>query len=140
MYELKTNKNRASVTAYLQAIEDGRRRADARKLVAMMRSATGRPPRMWGSSIVGFGLYHYEYATGHKGAWPIVGFAPRKRDFTLYIMSGFSKFGPLLARLGKHKIGKSCLYIKSLGDVDQTVLMQLITKSVELMRMNYATE
>lgn len=95
---------------------------------------------MWGTTIVGFGSYHYKYASGQQGDWPLVGFSPRKQNLSLYIMSGFRKFDALLSRLGKHKTGKSCLYIKRLENVDQTVLEKLIAESVKHMRENYETK
>lgn len=98
-----------------------------------MKEATGEQPRMWGSSIVGFGAYKYRYASGHEGEWPIIGFSPRKNDLTLYIMPGFADYTELMAKLGKHKTGKSCLYIKKLDDVELPVLKKLITKSVDKM-------
>ena len=96
-----------------------------------MKEATGAEPRMWGASIVGFGDFHYKYATGREGDWFLTGFAPRKRDLTLYIMAGFEPYKALMARLGKHKTGKSCLYVKRLGDVDIGVLKELVSASVE---------
>ena len=140
MYELKTRKNAASVTAFLGAIEDKQQRADAKKISAMMRAATGSKARMWGTAIVGFGSYHYKYASGHQGDAPLVGFSPRKQNLSLYIMPGFSRFDAQLAKLGKYKTGKSCLYIKRLADVDQSVLEQLITESVRYMRKNHETK
>lgn len=140
MYELKTKKNSASVTAFLNAIDDKQQRADAKKISAMMRAVTGSRAKMWGTAIVGFGSYHYRYASGQEGDWPLVGFSPRKQNLSLYIMSGFSKFEVLMAKLGKYKIGKSCLYIKRLEDVDQRILEQLIAESVKYMRKNYETK
>jgi hypothetical protein len=140
MAELKTQKNNASVTAFIKGIEDKQQRADARKVAAMMRAATGSRAKMWGTAIVGFGSYHYKYASGQEGDWPIVGFSPRKQNLSLYIMPGFGKFDALMARLGKHKTGKSCLYIKRLDDVDQKVLEKLIAESVRHMRKNYETK
>lgn len=140
MYELKTKKNSASVTAFLNAIDDKQQRADAKKISAMMRAVTGSRAKMWGTAIVGFGSYHYRYASGQEGDWPLVGFSPRKQNLSLYIMSGFSKFDVLMAKLGKYKTGKSCLYIKRLEDVDQRILEQLIAESVKYMRKNYETK
>lgn len=92
---------------------------------------------MWGSSIVGFGSYHYQYASGREGDWPIVGFSPRKQNLTLYIMNGFDRYESLLARLGKHKTGKSCLYLNKLEDVDLQLLRELIQESVAYMKNKY---
>lgn len=139
MAELKTKKNSASVTAFLAAIDDTQQRADAKKISAMMRSATGSRAKMWGSSIVGFGSYHYKYASGQEGDSPIVGFSPRKQNLSVYIMPGFGKFDALMSNLGRHKTGKSCLYIKRLADVDDKVLKKLIGESVKIMRKKYET-
>ena len=139
MAEQKTKQNNASVTAFLAAIEDPQQRADARKLSKIMREATGARAKMWGTSIVGFGSYHYVYASGREGDWPIVGYSPRKQNLSIYIMSGFSGSENLMARLGKHKTGKSCLYVKRLADIDEQVLRKLIDKSVKYIRGKYET-
>jgi len=133
MAELKTKKTKASVAAFLDQISDEQRRKDCQRVLKIMKEATGEQPRMWGSSIVGFGAYKYRYASGHEGEWPIIGFSPRKNDLTLYIMPGFADHTELMAKLGKHKTGKSCLYIKKLDDVELPVLKKLITKSVDKM-------
>jgi len=133
MAELKTKKTKASVAAFLDQISDEQRRKDCQRVLKIMKEATGEQPRMWGSSIVGFGAYKYRYASGHEGEWPIIGFSPRKNDLTLYIMPGFADYTELMAKLGKHKTGKSCLYIKKLDDVELPVLKKLITKSVDRM-------
>ena len=139
MAENKTKPTTASVTAFVKAIDDPQKRADARKVAAMMRRATGKRPRMWGSSIVGYGNYHYKYASGREGDFMLTGYSPRKQALTVYVLAGFSRFGPLMKKLGKYKTGKSCLYIKRLADVDEGVLEQLIKESVEYMRNNYET-
>ncbi len=139
MAELKTKPNKGSVTAFMAAIDDSKKRADAKKVAAMMRKATGSRAKMWGSSIVGYGSYHYTYASGREGDWMITGFSPRKQNLTVYIMPGFSSFKPLMKKLGKYKTGKSCLYINKLEDVDEKVLQKLITDSVKLMRKKYPT-
>lgn len=139
MAELKTKPNKTSVAAFLGAIEDKQKRADAKKLSAMMRAATGSRAKMWGASIVGFGSYHYKYASGHEGDCFIAGYSPRKQNFSIYVMAGFSGSDKLMAKLGKHKTGKSCLYIKRLDDVDEAVLQKLIDKSVKYMRSKYET-
>lgn len=133
MAELKTKKTKASVAAFLDQISDEQRRKDCQRVLKIMKEATGEQPRMWGSSIVGFGAYKYRYASGHEGEWPIIGFSPRKNDLTLYIMPGFADYKELMAKLGKHKTGKSCLYIKKLDDVELPILKKLITKSVDKM-------
>lgn len=139
MAENTTQPTKVSVTDFINAIEDKAKRADARKVAAMMRKATGKRARMWGSSIVGFGTYHYKYASGREGDSLVTGFSPRKQALTVYIMAGFSKYDTLMKRLGKYKTGKSCLYIKRLSDVDEAVLQQLIDESVKYMRKNYET-
>jgi len=137
MAELKTKKNDASVVDFLATVTDETKRADAEIVLAMMREATGEEPVMYGGSIVGFGSYRYEYASGREGHWFLTGFSPRKQNLTLYIMPGFSAYGALLADLGKYKTGKSCLYIKKLADVDTAVLNQLIERSVAYMAKKY---
>ena len=134
MAELKTKENEASVEAFLASVADEQQRADARAVCALMGEVTGQPPKMWGKSMVGFGRYHYRYASGREGDWFVVGFSPRKRDLTLYVMPGFQAYEGLLAKLGKHKTGKSCLYLKRLSDVDGAVLRELVTRSVAHMR------
>lgn len=133
MAELKTQPNEQSVEAYLQGVENERKRMDSFQIMELMREVTGEEPTMWGDSIVGFGSYHYTYASGREGDWFLTGFAPRKQNLTLYIMAGFEEYDDLLARLGKHKTGKSCLYINKLDDVDQDVLRELVRRSVEHM-------
>lgn len=139
MAENKTQPTKASVTDFIRAIDDPAKRADARKVAAMMRKATGKRARMWGPSIVGFGTYHYKYASGREGDFMITGFSPRKQALTVYVMAGFSKHDALMRKLGKYRTGKSCLYIKRLSDVDEAVLQQLIDESVKHMRKNYET-
>lgn len=139
MAEPKTRQNGASVSAFLGAIEDKQQRADARKISAIMRAATGSRAKMWGSAIVGFGRYHYKYASGQEGDWHIVGYSPRKKNLTVYIMSGFDRFEKLMAKLGRYTTGKSCLYIKQLDDVDEAVLRKLIEGSVADIRKKYET-
>ncbi len=134
MAEPKTKKTDASVEAFLDAVADPRRREDARAVLALMKRITGEEPKMWGPSIVGFGSYTYTYASGRTGDWPIVGFSPRKQALTLYVMPGFEKDADLMKRLGKHKTGKSCLYLNRLADVDAGVLEELVRRSVERMR------
>jgi hypothetical protein len=134
MSELKTQKNNASVEDFLEDVDNERKREDSKRIVELMREVTGEQPAMWGDSIVGFGEYTYRYASGREGNWMLVGFSPRKQNFTLYIMSGFDKYDNLLERLGKHKTGKSCLYINKLDDVNMDILQELIKQSVEHMR------
>ena len=140
MSDLKTKPTTASVNAFINAIDDERKREDARAVAAMMAEITDAPPKMWGSSIVGFGSYHYRYASGREGDFMETGFSPRKRALTLYIMAGFSDYEGLLARLGKFSTGKSCLYIKRLADVDETVLRELVERSVAYIRDKYPSD
>lgn len=139
MAENKTKATRASVTRFINSIEDKQKRADARKVAAMMRKATGKRAKMWGSSIVGYGIYHYKYASGREGDFMITGFSPRKQALTVYILAGFRQFDALMSKLGKFKTGKSCLYIKRLSDVDEKVLERLIAGSVKYIRKNCET-
>ena len=131
MSDLKTQKNDASVEDFLSSVENDRRREDSFVVLDLMKKVTGEEATMWGTSIVGFGSYHYTYASGREGDWMKVGFSPRKQNLTLYIMDGFAKYDELLGKLGKHKTGKSCLYINKLDDVDQEVLRELVKESVE---------
>jgi hypothetical protein len=128
MAENKTKAIRASVSAFLAAIPDDTKRADAKTLAKLMHAATGEKPKMWGPSIIGFGTHHYIYASGHEGDMPLIGFSPRKPALVLYL-TRFQGSDALLAKLGKHTSGKGCLYIKKLADVDTKILKQLIDKS-----------
>ena len=130
MAENKTKATDVSVESYLSAIEDDSRRTDCETLARLMTKATNEQPKMWGTSIVGFGSYHYKYESGREGDSPLIGFSSRKGDITLYLESNFPRHEELLARLGKHKTGKECLYIRRLSDVDLNVLEQLITDSL----------
>lgn len=130
MAEVKTKLNDASVDEFIDKVEDEAKREDCRTIARMMEKVTGEKPKMWGTSIVGFGSYHYKYASGREGDWPKTGFSPRKQNLTLYIMDGFDKYDDLLSKLGKHKTGKSCLYVKRLGDIDIKALEKLIRASV----------
>jgi hypothetical protein len=134
MTELKTKQNDASVKAFLNSIADEKKREDCFTLLDMMKQVTGVDPKMWGDSIVGFGNYHYKYESGREGDWFLAGFAPRKQNLTLYIMSGFDHYNDLLTKLGKYKTGKSCLYIKKLEDIDLATLKELVKQSVEHMK------
>ena len=136
-YELKTKETPVSVTDFIEAIADERQREDAKKIAAMMERLTGHPPKMWGPSIIGFGQYHYKYASGHEGDMARIGFSPRKGNTVLYITDGYDKYAGLMAKLGKHKTGRSCLYIKTLSDVDEAVLEQLCVESLEWMAQKY---
>jgi hypothetical protein len=129
MAELKTQPTDASVEAFLAAVADPARRDDCRTLLELMTRATGEPARMWGASMVGFGAYHYRYASGRQGNWFLAGFSPRRNDLTVYVMAGFERYQELMDRLGKHETGKSCLYLKRLCDVDLAVLEELVAAS-----------
>ncbi len=131
MAELKTKKNDADVEAFLDGIENEKRRADCRAVVALMANVTGEPPAMWGDSIIGFGSYHYRYSTGREGDWMATGVSPRKQNLTVYIMTGFPRHEELMKKLGRYTTGKSCLYIKKLEDVDSGVLQELVRESFE---------
>jgi len=130
MADLKTKRNKGDVEAFLNGVTDERKRRDSFKILDLMKDVTESEPEMWGDSIVGFGSYHYKYASGREGDWFLAGFSPRKQDLTLYIMSGFEGYEQLLGKLGKHKTGKSCLYIKKLEDIDLGVLRELVSRSV----------
>jgi hypothetical protein len=130
MAENKTKPTKLSVAAFIDALTDPARRADAKTLLKLMQSAAGEKPKMWGPSIIGFGSYHYRYESGREGDMPIIAFSPRKAATVLYGMTGFSDAASFLAKLGKHTTGKGCLYIKKLADVNQHVLEALVVKSL----------
>ncbi|MBW6474653.1 MAG: DUF1801 domain-containing protein [Anaerolineaceae bacterium] len=142
MADLKSTQNDADVEAFLNTVEHVGKRADSFKLLALMHKVTGLEPKMWGDSIVGFGEYHYRYATGHEGDAALVGFSPRKQNLTLYLMGCYiqpddKSYDELFSKLGKHKLGKSCLYINKLADVDMGVLEELVRKSFKNMQTYY---
>jgi Domain of unknown function (DU1801) len=130
MAENKTKPTKIGVAAFIDALTDPNRRADAKALLKLMQSAAGEKPKMWGPSIIGFGSYHYTYESGREGDMPVIAFSPRKAALVLYGVTGFSEAAALLARLGKHSTGKGCLYIKKLADVDEQVLEALVVKSL----------
>ena len=133
MAELKTQPNDQDVEAFLNGVEDETKREACFAVMEIMEKATGEKGKMWGDSIVGFGTYRYKYASGRQAEWMLTGFSPRKRNLTLYIMSGFDAYDDLLGDLGKYKTGKSCLYINKLEDVDLEVLTDLVEQSVQHM-------
>jgi len=133
MAELKTKVNDASVDIFLRGITDEAKREDSYKILEMMKKATKAEPKMWGTSIIGFGDYHYKYESGREGDYFLTGFSPRKQNLTLYILGGFDEHEELLNKLGKYSLGKGCLYIKKLEDVDAKVLNELVTRSVKKM-------
>lgn len=139
MYEAKTRPTESSVASYLDAIEDEGRREDCKLLASLMERITGCPPRMWGTSIVGFDSYHYRYASGHEGDACVVGFSSRKGDISVYLLAGYedAETKARLAQLGKHRTGKACLYIRRLADVQLSVLEQMVAHSVAETRRRY---
>lgn len=137
MAELKTKENDGDVMAFLDSIENKTRREDGYKILAMLKKVTQKEPKMWGESIIGFGKYHYKYASGREGDYLVIGFSPRKQNSTIYIMSSFSEMDDLLEKLGKHKSSVSCLYINKLADVDMDVLEQIAIRSVARMHEMY---
>lgn len=134
MAEPKTQKTKASVEAFINALPSEENRADSFEIIKMMKQATKAEPAMWGSSIVGFGEYMMTYANGKQLPWPLVAFSPRKQNITIYINPGFETYESQLKKLGKHSTAKVCLYIKKLADVDKKVLKEIITDSVKLMK------
>lgn len=137
MAELKTKPNDGSVAKFINSVDDTQKKEDAWKLLEIMEEIAGAPAKMWGPSIVGFGTYHYVYDSGRTGDWMLTGFSPRKQALTLYLMSGYAPFKEDLKKLGKHKIGKSCLYIKRLSDVDEKVLRKMIKESIIKVKERY---
>lgn len=129
-YELKTKQNQASVSTFLAGIEDEQKRKDCQTLRKLMKAITGDPGRMWGASIVGFGTWHYQ-GKSSSGEWFVVGISPRKQNLTVYLSSGFDQQTDLLAKLGPHKTGKGCLYLKRLSDIDLKVLERMIKRAVD---------
>lgn len=137
MAEQKTRPTAVDVDEFVAAIGDEQRRADATAVLKLMRKITGLQPRMWGPTMVGFGEYHYKYATGHEGDYFMIGFSPRKTALTIYIMPGLERYSATLDQLGKHSTGKSCLYIKRLSDVDMSVLEKLLRDGYSWMKQKY---
>ncbi len=138
MTELKTKVTKESVTAFLKKVEPEEKRKDSLALLKIFKNATGLTPKLWGTSIIGFGSYHYESErSAQKGDWPLTGFSPRKQNLTLYIMPGFTQYQKIMKGLGKYKTSSSCLYIKKLADIDEEMLTKLIMKSVEDMKKKY---
>jgi len=131
MAELKTKPNDQSVENFLNEVSDSRKRHDSYTILKLMKQITREEPKMWGNSMIGFGKYHYKYASGREGDWFVTGFSPRKQNLTIYVMSGFKQHGELMEKLGRYKTGQSCLYIKNLEDIDLSVLKKLISDSVK---------
>ena len=137
MADNKTQENEGSVIDFINALENQRRKDDAIASLALYEEATGLQAKLWGTSIVGYGRYHYIYESGREGDFMKAGFSPRKTSMTYYIMSGFPDLQNLLKKLGKHKMSKSCLYINKLDDVDKTVLFEIVKKSFQEMNRKY---
>jgi hypothetical protein len=133
MAENKTKQNEQSVEGFLNGIPDEKKREDSFAILELMKQVTGMEPKMWGDAIIGFGSYHYKYASGREGDYMLTGFSPRQQNLTLYIMAGFDQYDALLGKLGKFKTGKSCLYVKKIEDVDTEVLSELVKQSVQHM-------
>lgn len=134
---LKTQENDNDPVEFINSVENNKRREDALTLLPLFEKWTGKKPRMWGDSIIGFGKYRYTYKSGRSGEWPVTGFSPRKQNLTIYIMSGFENEKELLSQLGKHKLGKSCLYINKLEDVDLNILEKIVKANVKWMEERY---
>jgi hypothetical protein len=138
MSTLKTQPSENDVHAFLSTVEDEKKRKDSLFLLDFIAQHTGEKPVMWGKSIIGYGSYHYKYASGREGDWMLTGFSPRKTSLTIYIMSGFDKYDELMGQLGKYKTGKSCLYVKKLEDIDLDILAELIKKSTSYLKNKYS--
>ena len=140
MAELKTRPQRQPVAEFIRGIEDPKIRRDCDTLRKLMARVTGKRAVIWGNAIVGFGRYQYKYDSGHSGEFFVTGFSPRKQNLTIYIMPGFNRYKKQLAKVGKHKLGKSCLYVKNLDQVDLAALEEMIADSVRRMREMYVTD
>lgn len=137
MYELKTKENDASVIEFIESVESPKKKEDAYKLLDIFTETSGYPAKMWGTSIIGFGSYHYKYASGHEGDAPLVGFSPRKAKISLYFATGDTKREELLEKFGQHTTGKACVYINKIADIDVDVLKELITQSITFLQEMY---
>jgi len=140
MAEPKTKATGASVEDFINAVKDENVREDCWAVVKLMQDVTKAEPKMWGASIVGFGVYTYKYASGKTGDWPLIGFSPRKQNLTLYVMAGFDGYDELMDKLGNFSCGKSCIYVKRLSDLHLPTLKKLITASVKHLRKTYPPE
>ncbi len=136
----KTVANDGSVQGFLDGVKDDQKREDSYKILDMMQQLSGYQPTMWGSSIIGFGEYHYKYDSGREGDMCRIGFSPRVQNISIYIMPGYQDFDEELSRLGRHKKGKACLYIKRLSDVDEAVLKEIMQKGLDIMAEKYPVE
>ncbi|EFM11136.1 protein of unknown function DUF1801 [Paenibacillus curdlanolyticus YK9] len=137
MYEPKTKETDNSVIAFIENVENPKKKEDAYQLLDLFTETTGYPAKMWGPSIIGFGSYHYKYASGHEGDAPLVGFSPRKAQISLYFATGDTGREALLEKFGKHTAGKACVYIKKVADIDTEVLKSLIHRSVKFLQETY---
>lgn len=137
MYELKTKLNDGDVLVFLNSVENKKRQSDSFVILDLLKDITQEEPKMWGTSIIGFGKYHYKTKSGIESDWMQIGFSPRKQSLSLYLMDGYDKYGSLLDQLGKHKIGKSCLYINKIEDVNLDVLKSLLESSYQYVKENY---
>lgn len=137
MAELKTKETDQSVVDFIEQIDHDRKKKEAYTLLEIFKEVSGEEAKMWGPSIIGFGKYRYVYESGREGEWMLTGFSPRKAKHSLYIMSGFGRFDELMSQLGKHKTGKSCLYVNKLDDIDLEVLKELIAASIEAVKDRY---
>jgi hypothetical protein len=139
MYELKTKETDSSVIEFIENVDSVKKREDAYQLLDIFTETTGFEAKMWGPSIIGFGSYHYKYATGHEGDAPLVGFSPRKAKISLYFAPGEPRREELLRKFGKHTTGKACVYINKVADIDNEVLKELISQSVKFLKEMYPT-
>ncbi|MGD1890771.1 MAG: DUF1801 domain-containing protein [Cyclobacteriaceae bacterium] len=137
MATLKTQPYNRNISEFLSKVENPQKREDCFTLLDLMKEETGEEPQYWHSNMVGFGQYHYKYASGLEGDWFLTGFSPRKQNLTIYIMSGFERYEELMEQLGRYKTGKSCLYVKRLSDIDLDILKELVRESVSYMREEY---
>lgn len=140
MYELKTKESEASVIEFIESVENPKKKEDAYKLLDIFTETTGYPAKMWGTSIIGFGSYHYKYESGHEGDAPLVGFSPRKAKVSLYFAPGDEKREEILQRFGKYTTGKACVYINKIADIDVEVLKELIQQSIAFLQEKYPNE
>jgi hypothetical protein len=137
LYELKTKETDNSVIEFIEKVDSPKKREDAYKLLDLFSETSGYEAKMWGPSIIGFGSYHYKYASGHEGDAPLVGFSPRKAKISLYFATGDTEREELLKEFGKHTSGKACVYINKMADIDVEVLKKLITQSIKFLRETY---
>ncbi|MEK5477602.1 DUF1801 domain-containing protein [Paenibacillus sp. FSL R5-0407] len=140
MYQLKTKETENSVIEFIENVDQPKKREDAYRLLDIFSETTGYPAKMWGPSIIGFGSYHYKYATGHEGDAPLVGFSPRKAKISLYFATGDTAREALLEQLGKHTAGKGCVYINKVADINEDILKELIQQSVQFLKETYPAE